>query len=511
MDYPNIQISKQIIVTPYSPVSDQRNEKASHITIKNEIFSDIEEIEGQITFSFRNCAFLDTLVISNSDALAFQSISFQFVGCYFKEIEIEDIVTDNISFNFSSSIISGKISGDKTIIKTDFSNCIFENGLFLMSIHTIAISYQEEGIYPRIWNKLFKQMNSEYSESYLELKQSLYIEDPRYFNLNFNETRSVKKGIRKVLSKQDDTKIGYYLSDYEKGILNINLNLKYSPNSEDVSTKIMSALLQSLEMSGSSKGLITIENSKIDNWYLHEFYPKSEVSVYNINPTATNSNSKIEFHKSNLDNVWFDNVNFDRYKIISFYRTKFGKTVFTSCNFPNDYIDFETFKTLENIHFPKKVTKNFYKDQYEIFIQLKKTMEDSGNYYEALKFQAISNDTLKKIPGLQKHDKIILCINSYSNNHGLSLRRPIQYFFIFSIPLYILYLLSLNRIFNSNNLDLTLIGYYFSFVDLTHRSDFLVEKEQFNLFSLAIDYLNKIVVGFFIYQFIAAFRKYGKR
>jgi hypothetical protein len=64
--------------------------------------------------------------------------------------------------------------------------------------------------------------------------------------------------------------------------------------------------------------------------------------------------------------------------------------------------------------------------------------------------------------------------------------------------------------FNSNSIDYDLIGYYFSFLDITHRSDFLVEKVELNGCSLAIDYFNKILVGFFIYQFVAAFRKYGK-
>ena len=47
--------------------------------------------------------------------------------------------------------------------------------------------------------------------------------------------------------------------------------------------------------------------------------------------------------------------------------------------------------------------------------------------------------------------------------------------------------------------------------NITHRSDFLVEKEEFNGGMLAIDFINKLLVGFFIYQFVAAFRKYGKK
>lgn len=64
----------------------------------------------------------------------------------------------------------------------------------------------------------------------------------------------------------------------------------------------------------------------------------------------------------------------------------------------------------------------------------------------------------------------------------------------------------------TDSIDWNLFGYYFSFLDITHRTDFLVsKKEGLNGFSLTIDYINKIVLGFFIYQFIASFRKYGKK
>jgi hypothetical protein len=74
-----------------------------------------------------------------------------------------------------------------------------------------------------------------------------------------------------------------------------------------------------------------------------------------------------------------------------------------------------------------------------------------------------------------------------------------------------LYLLSLGRIFNGNKINYSLIGYYFSFIDLTHRTDFLVAKDEFNIASLSIDFIKKLLCGFFIYQFVSAFRKYGKK
>jgi hypothetical protein len=233
------------------------------------------------------------------------------------------------------------------------------------------------------------------------------------------------------------------------------------------------------------------------------------VSFYNISPIPIiGSDSKIGIHKALLDKTWFDNIDFTSYAIISLYRSKLSNSIFTSCNFPNNYSKFEKFTAIENVHYPDNKTTNYHKDQYEIFLQLKKSLETTGNYYEAQKLQAISHDALKQVKDIIWWDKVILAINGLSNNHGLSIKRPFLGFLFLSVLLYISYLYSLDRIFE---IDCTLIGYYFSFIDLTHRTDFLVDKAQFNSWSLALDYVGKIVVGFFIYQFIAAFRKYGKK
>jgi len=105
---------------------------------------------------------------------------------------------------------------------------------------------------------------------------------------------------------------------------------------------------------------------------------------------------------------------------------------------------------------------------------------------------------------------LVYPLNKLSNNYGLSIKRPIYWFFSVTICFYIIYLWSLGSIFQSTAFDADLIGYYFSFIDITHRSDFLNKKEDLTGVALTVDYLNKVVMGYLIYQFIAAFRKYGK-
>ena len=501
---------EEIILVPYSKLEDKLFSQEVVLSVKGETFQKVDFQGGKATYAIINCNFKN-ISIRNSEEIEFSNISINFYGCYIEHIDIDNIESKNITVSFGSSIISGRIA-DKNLGSVSLNNCI-SISLFLLNQNSIEISYTEENIFPKIWGKLLSRLSNKNFLEVIKMKQSFEIQNFKRINFYTNEKTDGKEGIyRKDYMQNPETKIGYRLSSEQKLLLDIHLSIRYSIDIEDEETRINKSYLNSLSLSGYSNGNISIENTKIDNWYISEFSSQKDISFYNISPiTVPGNKGKIEFHKSNLDKTWFDNINFSEYSVISFYRTKFGKTIFTSCNFPYNNISFESFKALENIHYPEKKSDNYYKDQYETFLQLKLSLENTGNFYEAQKLRAISNDALKKINSISGWDKFILWINSTSNNHGLSIERPLFYLLLFSICFYILYLLSLGRIFNSNKIDCTLIGYYFSFIDLTHRNDFLVNKDEFNSWSLAFDFVNKIVTGFFIYQFIAAFRKYGKK
>ena len=188
--------------------------------------------------------------------------------------------------------------------------------------------------------------------------------------------------------------------------------------------------------------------------------------------------TKIGIHKCNLDKVWFDNVYFEDFDRLSFYRSKFSSAVFTSCSFPDSYEKFAKFTPIANIHYPKNKTSNYDKDQYEIFLQLKKAMDATGNSYESLKIQAISQSALRKVTAISEGDKFILGASDLSNEHGQSIGRPLLWILGVSVIAFILYLATLGRLFQPTDFDANLIGYYFSFIDLTYRSDFWLTKTR---------------------------------
>ncbi|MBK9632888.1 MAG: hypothetical protein IPO62_17840 [Saprospiraceae bacterium] len=500
----------ELNLTPYK-IIEGKNLVGDHtLKVAKSDFQSIPFQDGKITLAFSDCRF-HKILIENTESINFKAISIQFISCFITEIQVNSIETENISIHFNNSILSGTIKSHK-ISTVSLNNSIIRNGLFLLNQKAINISYTEENIFPIKWKRLLKSINVENATDVFTARQAYYIYDSKKISFSTREAKDKKAGFYKSdFNRTGDYKIGYYLSKAQKSSFNLNLAIFYSQSVEESETKVIDSNFYSLSITGYLNGNLHIENTKIENWFIRNFSGEKEVNFFNISPLKLASNeSKFEIHKCNLDNSWFDNIDFSEYKTVSFYKIKFGKTTFTSCNFPTDYTSFEKFQTLENVLYPENKSDNYYKNQYELFLQLKMSLEASGNFYESQKLKAISNDALKKIKQISNWDKAILLINSKSNHHGLSIKRPLLYFFGFSISFYILYLLSLGRIFNYNDIDYTLLGYYFSFIDLTHRPDFLVTKEEFNFFSLTLDFVNKIIIGFFIYQFFSAFRKYGK-
>lgn len=498
-------------LTPYSIINNKDYFIDTKIVIKASDFEGIPYQKNTFTFTFFNCRFKN-LEIENNETIDFININIQFISCFIGYINVESFTTTNFSIFFGSSILEGRIF-NSNLKSVTLNNCLLNNALFLLNLNNVIVLYDEDNIFSIRWKRLFKSIKIDF-KTFLENEHTYYIYDTNYVIFNFKENNSIKKGIyKRSYSSEVENKIGYFFTDKEKEEFKLNLNLQYSANIPHKITKVVNAKLSSLSIKGYSTGELFIENTKIDNLYIHNFTTQLGANFYNIKPFRSELvDKKFEIYNSNLDKVWFDNVSFNDYSIISFYRNKFGRTSITSCEFPDNYKGFDKFKTVENIiNIPKKFDNNYYKIRYETFLQIKKLLEASGNFYESQKFHAVSNEALSKIKNLPFWDKLILKINSLSNNHGLSITKPFFAIIILSAFFYILYLWSLGRIFNCNEIDYNLIGYYFSFLDITHRSDFLVGKSELNGWSVTIDYLNKILVGFLTYQFVAAFRKYGKK
>lgn len=474
----------EVNLKAYEPVEDLQHNEAV-IKVSKADLDNVNFVDGTTTFSFFNCYF-NKLIIENAEEIDFKDISIAFFGCFIREIQVTSITSKNISVGFYGSMVSGKIENSH-LTSVELNNCLV-NSLFLIKIASVRVTFTKENSQLYRWKNLITPLAGKYKQLF-ELKNTYYINECQKIQYSSN-----------------------FKKDPKKRKFNISLNLDFGRGSADVNTSISDGDFNSLSLSGKPQAKIDIYNVQVNSWYIYDFVPAQEISFYNISSfSLTNSNTKIGIHQSILDNAWFDNIDFNNFERISLYRSKLSKATFTSCTFPNTYTTFERFMPIENVHYPDRKSANHHKDLYEIFLQLKKSVEGTGNYYESQKIQTMAHEALRRVNDIPRWDRFILGINRLSNDHGQSIKRPFLIFLGLSIVFYILYLWSLGRMFNCNGFDADLIGYYFAFIDVTHRTDFLVDKNEFNVGSLFLDYFSKILHGFFIYQFIAAFRKYGKK
>lgn len=492
---------------PYIPIENKDFDELV-IELRNQDFVGKKEQFGKIAIVFQFCL-IRKLTLTALDRIEFGEVSIMFNNCFIKDFETGLIASENVSIIIHSSLFSGRIVSTN-LQSFSISNCILENSIYLSGIPMVNISYTTENIFPYLWKKFFDKIGVVDYKKFLAQDQRYHVENPKNLKITSSRKETDKTGVYRLRhNTRPEYMVGYKLSHEEEMLLKAHVSVEYKDDTH-LQTTVNNIKLYSLTLSGNPVGIISVEHTDIGNWYLPEFSPQEDVGFYDINPIKNHGEeTKVGIHRSNLDKVWFDNVYFDNFDRLSFYRSKFSNATFTSCSFPEEYETYEKFLPIENIHYPENRTTNHDKDQYEIFLQLKKALEGTSNEYEAQKLKAVSHTALSKVPSITTGDKVILCINRISNNHGLSIKEPFFWFFGLSIPIYLFYLWSVDLLFGTN-INPDLIGYYFSFVDITHRNDFLLEKAQLNGLSIAIDSLHKFLIGFVIYQFIAAFRKYGK-
>ncbi|MFD2522177.1 hypothetical protein [Emticicia soli] len=225
-----------------------------------------------------------------------------------------------------------------------------------------------------------------------------------------------------------------------------------------------------------------------------------------------------------------------------------GKAEFTDCDLNSFDFQFSNSKITEifisggtipsnNIqifNIPKD-TLEWHEQKVSIYNQLKKVFDSQGDVFWSSHFQSKTSkhqsrvlelrvekesknsnswtDKVNQFFSSNRFDLRAFKLNQFSNLHGENWGRALAFTLFVPIPFYCLYLWSVGRLFVfSNEIDWNLIGYYFSFLDPTHKIDFLEDaKGDLNGWSRFLDFASRIVVSYGIYQLIVAFRKLGKK
>lgn len=155
------------------------------------------------------------------------------------------------------------------------------------------------------------------------------------------------------------------------------------------------------------------------------------------------------------------------------------------------------------------------KNKRETFRILKENLESQKNLSESLKFKAIEKDVLLKELEHKSNtffEQVNLRLNWLSNNHGISYIRAFAFIIVVGWIFFYFSLLATEKFYFTTNI----FSWEFSdgfklfieFLNPIHKFDYIENTKSSSAWFYLFDFLGKTFVGYGIYQFIQAFRKY---
>ena len=113
-----------------------------------------------------------------------------------------------------------------------------------------------------------------------------------------------------------------------------------------------------------------------------------------------------------------------------------------------------------------------------------------------------------------RSERANLWLNMFSSYYGNNWIKAASWTLVFNSGFFLLYCLSIGyRPGWDIGKFFTLAAYSFEFLNPLRKADFLKHKlpGECEGLSVFIDYLSRIIIAYFVYQTIAAFRKFGKK
>ncbi|PTX63490.1 hypothetical protein C8N46_10190 [Kordia periserrulae] len=273
------------------------------------------------------------------------------------------------------------------------------------------------------------------------------------------------------------------------------------------------------------------------NTYKYKFESKPRINNLLLS-RYSNKNTFYHFSELSLKNLFFENFtnlgNITISKIslsenITIKYSDLGKLTFIDCDFSNREMLFLSSKindiTLAGAKFPspKKINSLINnKEQKKLAVsQIKKVFQNIGDSLTASEYKAEELNTYESTLNWS-WEKINLYLNKLTNNHGQNWIQPLVLLLISTAFFFSIYCFSLGFKFelkSYQNIEVFLknCSYYFEFLNPIRKSDFLPkillgsEKlRDISNVTYLIDSVAKIFNGYLLYQFIAAFRKFGR-
>jgi hypothetical protein len=472
-------------------------------------------IDSDIRIIFKDCVikeYFDTssakYYVVNNDADL--KLSIEFYRCVLPAFEFEDSIFEYI---FCSNCICW--ASQRSMIS--FNNCEIQNYHFQNILGRIFINDQGKS-----------SVQIRYSDDNLNIERSVFndfisdliktLTPTKIFQLEtkyvLNDCKEIYfegiKSDKEVKEIDFRKKVHLHLTNDELRLLNISLSIS---DKEMVLKKITitGAWLNELNLNNISNGKCKFEKIKVNKVYIHN-YTNPDTTFYDIQ--SNGEVSLLEIRDSTLADCTVDKVKFGRFEKVSFYRTSLEKTRFSAVTFPKEI------EALSDINYPLEKSIDYQIEQYETYRQLSNALSSQGNQVIALEMYKKMYESLRKSKTLDWQDKFILCLNNLSNEHGTSIKRSFWLFLGIGTLLLILFINTTpNRMYNWGWVDLCSfidafnMKVFFVLADPTHKISTLEELAggQLSSFNYFISFLSRILMAWIYYQFISAFRKFGKK
>lgn len=451
-----------------------------HLTITN----NIHDVQYSIYFEsiVFNCELLDQHSF-------YKATSIQFDDCLIDEFKIDQTIPIN-SLSFSYCFIENFEVRNVEMEELRFHNTFIraariENGSNKSVIMSLDIRYNYENsidLFPKFNKELKKFDANNKFTSFFYITQSLEYER-LYFG---NHSNYMPENSFADLIAFDVIVERPFLNEKEERTYILNV-----PSFKSLSFKGMYANL-------------TVKSIKV-NRISFAFFKSVNASLSYISPIG--NDSEILIKTTEFANCKFWKVDLKEFRNFKCYESNFQDSKFSLVSCPDKIIS--GFK-LDEIY-TQIPTDDEEHEYYRQFYLIYSSGQDFDNALTAKSKQLNSYfQTHKNHLSFEK--KIIFHLSKWSNEFGTNWMRALAIWIIL-LPsiIYIAYLASLGIYLKLGHpIGWNFVSSFFEFINPTHSMPFLMEKSQFGNWTIPIDFLCRIVIGFGIYQFITAFRRYGK-
>lgn len=231
----------------------------------------------------------------------------------------------------------------------------------------------------------------------------------------------------------------------------------------------------------------------------------------------TNQAATLHFENSDLGKTSFVNCDLPAFNKFVFYNTKMLEIFVAGTQLPQSHEIFFLPPIDDNSsEIQKKKYENEKPSQQRLaYSQFKKISENRGDNVQASEFLALEMDAYAEQIANQEGkggERFNLCLNKFSNNWGNDWVQAVIVTLGINSICFLLYCLSLGyTLGNDCDLFWELTSYCFEFLNPLRKAEFLLEKEEITPLARFIDYFSRIIVAYFTYQTIQAFRRFGKK